>query len=71
MGAWLCVFYCENDLSSSSMLSHWAANALSVLMPDERLLKNMPAEKNNIFPCPSISSEHTVEMQVGVIVKLE
>lgn len=45
IGRWLCVCYSENKLSNATVLSHWAANSLSPVMPAESYLKNMPDEK--------------------------
>lgn len=65
IGLWLCVLYCENEVSSATMLSHWAANALSPLMSDERLLKNMPAKITYSHVHPSLLARVTNKPEIG------
>lgn len=68
--------YSENKLSSVTTLSHWTANGLCPLMPPERHLKNMAAEKTHSHLDPSLFARVTNkpekgELQVSVVVTLE
>ena len=67
----------ENQLSSSTTLSRWAANGLSPLMSAERHLKNTPAEKTR-SRLPSLSlfvtnkaGKKGGELQVIVVINVE